>query len=48
VVNLDVPSALVAVYGDCPMPEDGEMLPDGCTALVQLPSPSINAPEGWT
>jgi hypothetical protein len=46
VVTLDVPAALVTVYGGCEVDEQSDMLPAGCTALAQLPSPSLSAPEG--
>jgi len=46
VVTLDVPTALVAVYGECEVNEQSDLLPAGCTALAQVPSPSITAPDG--
>ena len=46
VVTLDVPTALVAVYGGCEVTDQSDMLPAGCTALAQMPSPSVSAPEG--
>jgi hypothetical protein len=46
VVTFDVPTSLVVVYGDCPIGDDPTSLPDGCASLVQVPSPSVNAPEG--
>ena len=46
VVNLDVPTSLVTIYGGCPVADGPDSLPNGCTSLIQLPSPSVNAPEG--
>jgi hypothetical protein len=47
VVTLDVPAALAAVYGDCPLMDKGlDTPPSGCTSLLQMPSPSVSAPEG--
>lgn len=47
VVRFDMPSAVVAVYGDCPTSTDPMSFAPGCTGLIQLPSPSVNAPEGF-
>lgn len=46
VVNLEVPTSLVTIYGGCPVGDGPDSLRTGCTALIQMPSPSVNAPEG--
>lgn len=55
-VTVDIPTSVVANYGDCPDEEElkqrGAADPDDphtavkyeCTALLQMPSPSVNAP----
>ena len=46
VVTLEVPSTVLTVYGGCPIEESLDNAPKGCTTLAQMPSPSVNAPEG--
>lgn len=52
VVKLEVPAGVTALYGECQtddsQPQDPDsprpMDPPDCTALIQLPSPSVDAP----
>ncbi|HSO28162.1 MAG TPA: zf-HC2 domain-containing protein [Anaerolineales bacterium] len=54
-VNVDMPAAVVASFGDCPDldfdPDDPESRPApgrnaDCKGLIQMPSPTVEAPEG--
>lgn len=48
-ISVDIPSAVSTAYGDCPTPQTEESkdferrYPD-CVMLVQIPSPTVNAP----
>ncbi|MEW6406861.1 MAG: hypothetical protein AB1649_34220 [Chloroflexota bacterium] len=48
-ISVEIPSAVSTAYGDCPTPEgeDAENLDrhySDCVILVQIPSPTVNAP----
>lgn len=47
VVRFDVPDAVIAVYGDCPAMRDPLSYTPSCTGFIQMPSPSVNAPDGF-
>jgi hypothetical protein len=44
-VTVEVKDAIVAAYG-CPADFAEQNLPESCTSLIQLPSPTVDAPEG--
>ena len=45
-IKLDVQNAVVAAYGDCPEQDPSEGALENCTVLIQLPSPTVETPEG--
>lgn len=52
-VSIEIPAAVVSSYGDCGFAEDQAVDPDaiaytpsGCINLIQVASPTINAPPG--
>ncbi len=48
VIQVDIPYGVTAAYGDCPKPDRDPSTPaprpTNCIILVQMPSPSVNAP----
>lgn len=49
VVTFDVPASVITEYGDCPTGADPTEMSDaqlaGCTVLMQVLSPTVNAPD---
>lgn len=48
VVNVDVGNAVLSVFGECPLEDEqqvDEAALENCTAMLQMPSPTINTPD---
>ena len=45
-IQLDVQNAVAAAYGNCPEEDPTESALEECTVLIQLPSPTVETPEG--
>jgi len=44
-ITVEVPSSVISAVG-CDPVDPRKSLPEGCTVLMQLPSPTVNAPDG--